>query len=396
MKRTAVHLRRALVAMLGALGLTVAATTADAHPTPTGAAVHASGTGTRAALPSYDHVVIVVFENKQYGEIIGSSQAPYLNQLAQQGAELTGMKALTHPSQPNYFNLFSGTTQGVTGDGCYTAQSMTAPNLGQELIAAGKTFASYNEGLPEEGATTCSAGRYAQKHNPWFAFENVPLNTAKTFAQFPKDDFTKLPTVSFVIPDMCNDMHDCAVGSGDTWTKNNLASYATWAEDHNSLLMVTWDEDNYLGSNRIATVFHGAHVRQGSVSGAYNHFSLLRTVEDMYGTGHAGNAASAAPVTGVFDTDGTEPPDGGLQLTAPGPQTCRFAQECTVQLTATGGTPPLTYRATGLPLGLGADAAGGRIGGRPWQTGTFPVTATATDSTGATATVTFPLTVNWF
>lgn len=157
MKRTAVHLRRALVAMIGALGLTVAATTADAHTTPTGTAVHASGTGTRAALPSYDHLVIVVFENKQYGEIIGSSQAPYLNQLAQGGAELTGMKALTHPSQPNYFNLFSGTTQGVTGDGCYTAQSMTAPNLGQELIAAYKTFASYNEGLPEEGSTTCSA-----------------------------------------------------------------------------------------------------------------------------------------------------------------------------------------------------------------------------------------------
>ncbi|BDH13518.1 alkaline phosphatase family protein [Streptomyces hygroscopicus] len=396
MKRTAVHLRRALVAMIGALGLTVAATTADAHTTPTGTAVHASGTGTRAALPSYDHIVIVVFENKQYGEIIGSSQAPYLNQLAQGGAELNGMKALTHPSQPNYFNLFSGTTQGVTGDGCYTAQSMTAPNLGQELIAAGKSFASYNEGLPEEGSTTCSAGRYAQKHNPWFAFKNVPLNTGKTFAQFPKDDFTKLPTVSFVIPDMCNDMHDCAVGSGDTWLKNNLASYATWAEDHNSLLMVTWDEDNYLGSNRIATVFHGAHVTRGSVSGAYNHFSLLRTIEDMYGTGHAGNAATAAPVTGVFDTDGTEPPDGGLQLTAPGPQTCRFAQECTVQLTATGGTPPLAYRATGLPLGLGADAAGGRIGGRPWQTGTFPVTATATDSKGATATAAFPLTVNWF
>ncbi|MET7795051.1 alkaline phosphatase family protein [Streptomyces decoyicus] len=396
MKRTAVPLRRALVAMLGALGLTVAATTADAHTTPGGTAVHASGTGTRAALPSYDHIVIVVFENKQYGEIIGSPQAPYLNQLARDGAELTGMKALTHPSQPNYFNLFSGTTQGVTGDGCYTAQSMTAPNLGQELIAAGKTFVSYNEGLPEEGSTTCSVGRYAQKHNPWFAFKNVPLSTGKTFAQFPKDDFTKLPAVSFVIPDMCNDMHDCAVGSGDTWMKNNLASYATWAKDHNSLLMVTWDEDNYLGSNRIATVFHGAHVTRGSVSGAYHHFSLLRTIEDIYGTGHAGNAATAAPVTGVFDTDGTEPPDGGLELTAPGPQTCRFAQECTVQLTARGGTPPLTYRATGLPLGLGADAAGGRIGGRPWQTGTFPVTATATDSTGATATATFPLTVNWF
>lgn len=73
-----------------------------------------------AALPSYDHVVVVVFENKQYGEIIGSANAPYINQLANAGASLTGMKALTHPSQPNYFNLFSGTTQGITSDGCYT------------------------------------------------------------------------------------------------------------------------------------------------------------------------------------------------------------------------------------------------------------------------------------
>ncbi|MGW1378747.1 alkaline phosphatase family protein [Streptomyces sp. NPDC002446] len=383
MKPPAHRLRRALAATLGALALTVAATTAEARTTA------------EAALPSYDHVVIVVFENKQYGEIIGSANAPYINQLAQGGASLTGMKALTHPSQPNYFNLFSGATQGITGDGCYAAQSMDAPNLGQELIAAGKTFASYNEGLPAEGSTTCSSGRYAQKHNPWFAFRNVPVNTGKTFAQFPKDDFTKLPTLSFVVPDMCNDMHDCAVGSGDTWTRNNLASYAEWAKAHNSLLVLTWDEDNYLGSNQIATVFHGAHVKPGSVSGAYNHYSLLRTFEDMYGTGHAGNAATATPVTEVFDT-GTQPPGGDLRLAAPGPQTCRFGQDCTVRLTATGGKAPIGYRATGLPLGLAADPAGGRITGRPWQTGTFQITATATDAANATATAAFPLTVNWF
>ncbi|MFD9206102.1 alkaline phosphatase family protein [Streptomyces sioyaensis] len=383
MRRTVNLRRRAIAAALGALGLIAVATTADAQ-------------GARAALPTYDHVVVVVFENKQYGEIIGNRDAPYLNELAQSGADLTGMKALTHPSQPNYFNLFSGATQGLTGDGCYTAQSMTAPNLAQELIAAGKTFASYNEGLPAQGSTTCSDGRYRQKHNPWFAFRNVPLDTGRTFAQFPRGDFGTLPTLSFVIPDMCNDMHDCAVGSGDTWLKNNLADYARWAEDHNSLLMVTWDEDNLLGSNRIATIFHGAHIKRGSVSGDYNHYNLLRTFEDMYGTGHAGNAATAAPVTGVFDTGGTEPPGGGLELATPGPQTCRFAQECSIKLTATGGTTPLTYRVTGLPFGLSADASGGRIGGRPWQTGTFPVTATVTDAAGATAAASFPLTVNWF
>ncbi|MGI5261377.1 alkaline phosphatase family protein [Streptomyces angustmyceticus] len=393
MTRTAVRARRALVAVLGAFGLIFAATTADARTVPVGTAVHPGG-GTRTALPSYDHVVIVVFENKQYGEIIGNRDAPYLNELARSGAGLTDMKALTHPSQPNYFHLFSGATQGVTGDGCYTPQSLTAPNLAQELLAVGKTFASYNEGLPEQGSTTCSSGRYAQKHNPWFAFRNVPLDTGRTFAQFPRDDFSRLPTVSFVIPDMCNDMHDCAVGSGDTWLRTQLDSYARWAEDHNSLLMVTWDEDNYFGSNRIATVLHGAHVRPGTVGGAYNHYSLLRTIEDMYGTGHAGNAATATPVTAAFDTGG-EPPGGDLKLTAPGPQTCRFLQECALALTATGGTPPLTYGATGLPPVLSADAAG-RIGGRPWVTGTFPVTATVTDSTGASATASFPLTVNWF
>ncbi|MEU9125983.1 alkaline phosphatase family protein [Streptomyces sp. NPDC048506] len=380
------RLRRALAAALGALGLIVVATTAEAHNGSTG-----------GALPTYDHVVVVVFENKQYGEIIGSADAPYINQLAQDGASLTDMKALTHPSQPNYFNLFSGATQGITGDGCYPPRSMTAPNLGQELIAAGKTFASYNEGLPNEGSTTCTSGQYAQKHNPWFAFGNVPLNTGKTFAQFPKDDFGTLPTLSFVIPNLCNDMHDCPVGSGDTWIKDNLSSYAAWATAHNSLLMLTWDEDNYLGSNRIATVFYGAHVRPGGVAGAaYNHFSLLRTLEDLYGTGHAGNAATASPVTEVFDTGGSEPPGGDLTLASPGPQTCRLAQACTVRLTATGGRAPVTYRVTGLPLGLTADAASGRITGRPWQTGTFQVTATAGDAANATATAHFPLTVTWF
>lgn len=135
----------------------------------------------------------------------------------------------------------------------------------------------------------------------------MPVNTGKTFAQFPKDDFTKLPTLSFVVPDMCNDMHDCPVGSGDTWVKNNLASYAEWAKTHNSLLVLTWDEDNYLGSNQIATVFHGAHVKQGGVSGAYNHYSLLRTFEDMYGTGHAGNAATATPLPRCSTPAGSRP-----------------------------------------------------------------------------------------
>ncbi|MEU3462978.1 alkaline phosphatase family protein [Streptomyces sp. NPDC006733] len=253
-----------------------------------------------AAVSTPDHVIVVVFENHAYNQVIGSSSAPYINSLKTGGANLTASYGVTHPSQPNYFQLFSGSNQGITSDSCYTPGFSSAPNLASELIAAGKTWASYNETLPSQGSTTCSSGDYARKHNPWFGFSNVPTSSAFTFQQFPSD-YTKLPQVSFVTPNLCSDMHDCSVGTGDTWLKNNLGTYATWAKTHNSLLIVTFDEDNRLSGNKIATVLYGQNVTPGSTSSTtYNHYNVLRTIEDMYGTTHAGNAATAAPVTGIW------------------------------------------------------------------------------------------------
>ncbi|MFC4532677.1 alkaline phosphatase family protein [Sphaerisporangium dianthi] len=262
-----------------------------------------AGTSTAAAVPTPDHVVVVVLENHAYSQVIGSSSAPYINSLASGGANLTQFYGETHPSQPNYYAMFSGATQGITGDACVTVGFSSAANLGSELIAAGKTWGSYNEGLPSQGSTACtsSAGKYAQKHNPWFGFKNVPTSTAYTMGQFPTD-FTRLPKISFVVPNLCNDMHDCSVSTGDTWLKSKLGAYATWAKSHNSLLIVTFDEDNRLAGNRIATVVHGQHVIAGSKpSATYNHYNLLRTLEDLAGlTTHAGNAASASAITGIW------------------------------------------------------------------------------------------------
>ncbi len=252
-------------------------------------------------VPTPDHVVVVVFENHAYGQVIGSSSAPYLNSLKSGGANLTQFYAETHPSQPNYFALFSGSTQGITDDSCYTPGFSSARNLASEQLAAGRTWASYNESLPSQGSTTCSSGTYARKHNPWFGFSNVPTSSAKTFAQFPAD-YSTLPQLSFVIPNLCSDMHDCSVSTGDTWLKNNLGAYATWAKTHNSLLVVTFDEDDKLSGNRIPTVLYGQPVAPGSSSSTtYNHYDLLRTLEDTQGlAGHAGNAASAHDITGVW------------------------------------------------------------------------------------------------
>jgi hypothetical protein len=254
-----------------------------------------------SSVPTPDHTVVVIFENHAYSQVIGSSSAPYINSLKTGGGNLTASYAETHPSQPNYFALFSGATQGITDDSCYTPGFSSAPNLGSELIAAGQTWGSYNESLPSAGSTTCSSGNYAQKHNPWFGFSNVPTSSAKTFAQFPTD-YTTLPKVSFVVPNLCSDMHDCSVATGDTWLKNNLSAYATWAKAHNSLLVVTFDEDNRLSGNKIPTVFYGQSVTAGSSSSTtYNHYNLLRTLEDMAGlSAHAGNSASASDITGIW------------------------------------------------------------------------------------------------
>ncbi|WP_327237912.1 alkaline phosphatase family protein [Streptomyces sp. NBC_01317] len=286
--------RLSLTALAGAAGLAAASL---------GLWAATGSTAQAAALPAPDHVVVVVMENHAYSQVIGASGAPYLNTtLKAGGATLTQSFGLTHPSEPNYYMLFSGSNQGRTDDGCVKVGSLSAANLASELIKAGKTWASYNESLPSQGSTTCSSGDYAQKHNPWFGFSNVPTSTAKTMTQFPTD-YTTLPKVSFVVPNLCSDMHDCSVSTGDTWIKNKLGAYASWAKTHNSMLVVTFDEDNKLSGNRIPTLFYGQHVTPGSsVATTYNHYNVLRTLEDLAGlTTHAGNAASASAVTGIWN-----------------------------------------------------------------------------------------------
>ncbi|HYZ54137.1 MAG TPA: alkaline phosphatase family protein [Streptosporangiaceae bacterium] len=260
-----------------------------------------------SAVPRFGHVVIVVMENKNYNAIIGRpSEAPYLNKLASGGAVFSNSYAITHPSQPNYLALFSGSTQGVTNDNC-PQNFGNVPNLGAELISSGLKFAGYSESMPSAGYTGCgsyfSLG-YIRTHNPWADFRNVPAASNLTFASFP-GNYSRLPAVSFAIPNLCHDMHYCPRDTGDSWIQHHLGGYATWAQSHNSLLIITWDEDGtVLGTggdnNRVATIFYGAHVRPGTYTERISHYSILRTVEDMYGLAHAGASASAAPITNVW------------------------------------------------------------------------------------------------
>jgi hypothetical protein len=248
--------------------------------------------------PAYDHVVLAIFENKGYRQIIGASSAPYLTRLAAQGANFTQSFAITHPSQPNYLDLFSGSNQGVTDDSC--PQTFASGNLGQQLIASGRTFVGYAEDLPSAGSPVCNSGGYVRRHAPWANFSNLNQSTVnQPYSTFPTD-FTMLPTVSWVVPNLCDDMHDCPVSNGDTWANQHLEAYAQWAKTHNSLLIVTFDEDDSAGNNQIATFFVGARINPGSYSERIDHFTVLRTIEAMYGLPALGSAANRSAIADVF------------------------------------------------------------------------------------------------
>jgi len=252
-------------------------------------------------VPRPDHVVVVIFENRPYSHILGAACCPYLNRQAQASARMLQSFAVTHPSQPNYLDLFSGFDQGVTDDACPPPGApYSTPNLGQQLTDAGLTFGGFSEDLPAAGSTVCNTHTYARKHNPWVDFSNVPSSDNLPFANFPSD-FTQLPTVSFVIPNLCHDMHDCAPSIGDAWLSSRLDGYIQWAKTHNDLLIVTFDEDDRSGPNQIVTFFEGPLVKAGQYSQRITHANVLRTIEAMYGLPYAGQAAKVATITDIWN-----------------------------------------------------------------------------------------------
>ena len=228
---------KGLQALIGGAGLAMAcvgALAADAPPPG-------------AALPRPEKVVVVIEENRAFKRIIGSGAAPYIDSLAARGALLTQSYAITHPSQPNYLALFSGSTHGVKDNTC--PLTLSGDNLGSLLLRAGFGFATYSESMPAPGYTGCEAGKYWRKHNPAVNWQgvNIPASSNLPFTSFPSD-LSKLPTLSIVVPDNDNNMHDGIppwnITRADTWLRDNIERYVQWAMKNNGLLVLTFDEDD--------------------------------------------------------------------------------------------------------------------------------------------------------
>ena len=265
-----------------------------------------------------DHIVIVIEENHSFKQIVNNPSAPYINSLIKEGLLFTDAHGVAHPSQPNYIALFSGSTQGVINDNCTKKETpYTTPNLGHSLIAHGFTFAGYSETMPEDGFTGCNKGKskfpygsplYARKHNGWVDWQGnapngIPPSTNLKFIDFPTD-FSKLPTVAFVVPNEDNEMHNgsdsLTIKRGDNWLKNNMSAYIQWAKKHNSLFILTYDEDNFMQANHIPTLFVGPMVKSGRSNIHIDRYNVLRTIEKMYGLPPAG-PATEKPIAGIWN-----------------------------------------------------------------------------------------------
>jgi hypothetical protein len=255
-------------------------------------------------LPNFAHVVVIVFENKAYGAVIGSPQAPTFNRIGHSYATLTNYDAVSHPSLPNYLALVSGSTHGIAHD-C-TSCHVSGLNLADMLERAHKTWKLYAEGLPHPGYTGASADGYAKKHDPFVYFRDIAASPTRLANIVPlsrlQTDLSsgQLPDFAFVVPDECHSMHDCTVATGDAWLRRRLPPLLGLPD---TVVFIVFDEGTSIagGGGHVPALAAGAAVKPHSpFTSKSSHYALLRTIEDAWGLRRLGRSAQARPISGIW------------------------------------------------------------------------------------------------
>lgn len=315
-----------------------------------------------ASVPKYNHIFMIMMENTSYDEIIGNSNAPQLNALAQRFGLATDYYGVTHPSNPNYVAGIGGSYFGLQDDnnwyctpalaktdptckGTTVNHTINAPDLGDQLTAAGLTWKVYLQSMPPFSASKpTSSGPYAfrwpdnnnalyaAKHNPFLNFTGTQgaVQNMVNAKQLATDVLSgTVANFNYIVPDLCHDMHGSGpcenetllIQQGDAYvgsTVNTIMSSALWQNDTgNDAIVVTWDEDDFsdegqpgtgccgatVGGGRVPTIVITNHGPRGVQDNTpYNHYSLLLTIEDAFGLGCLQHSCDAAvtPMTGLF------------------------------------------------------------------------------------------------
>jgi acid phosphatase len=258
-------------------------------------------------VPRFEHVIVVMFENHGASQVLQDPAAPSFRHLAERYATLANYDAVAHPSLPNYLALVAGSTFGLDRD-C-TRCVIDAPNLADTLAARGLSWKAYVEGIPRVLGRIRSAGVKARI--PFLYFRDVLDSRRRMRAIVPLAHFRRdltsdrLPNFSFVIPNLCHDMHDCSVATGDRWLESFMDPLLQPDELRDTVVFITFDEaerpDDRGGGGQVPAIVVGPRVRPDTVSTVpLNHYSLLRTIEDAWKLRLLGLSASAQPITGIW------------------------------------------------------------------------------------------------
>lgn len=258
--------------------------------------------GSLRPVPAFSHAYVIVLENKAYERIVGSAEAPYLNDLIARYGLSESYQAVAHPSQPNYLALVSGSTNGVADN---DPHDVTAPTIFDQLERAGRSWRVYAENLPAgcfTGATATGGrdgpGTYARKHNPAISFTGISGASSRCANIQDLTAFDPAAAdLEFIIPNLCHDMHDCSVAEGDAWLRDFVPAILDSSEFRTSgALFITFDEGSEAAkeSNHIATIVAGPSVAPGTRSSTpHTHYSLLRTLQEAWQVGCLGESCSA-------------------------------------------------------------------------------------------------------
>src|ERR671931_559638 len=220
---------------------------------------------------SSSHVAVIVMENKEATDVLGSPSSPYVTRLAQRYGVATRSYAIRHPSLPNCLALTSGSTDGIVSD-C-TACHVAARNIVDQLEAAGISWKAYMEDLPGPCSEVATAGGYAKKHDPFMYYDDVAANPRRCRDVVPFDRLASdlrggtLPTFAFISPNLCDDTHDCDVATGDRFLAGLVPRLLREIGPH-GFVVLTWDEGSSdagccvdAHGGRIATIVAGPDVR---------------------------------------------------------------------------------------------------------------------------------------
>jgi hypothetical protein len=253
------------------------------------AALCASAGATHRAvrLPHVAHVVVVVFENREESAIDNGDGSSPFERYASRYVDLSNYTAVTHPSLPNYLALVSGSTQGVTDD-C-TSCGPWPRSIGGLLTHAGRSWGGYAEGYP-------SSPLFAKKHMPFLYF----ADGASRVRPLARLDARHLPAYSFVAPNLCHDAHSCPLASADAFLSHWLPPLLKVPR---TAVFVVFDEGTTSigGGGRIEAFVAGTAVkRHVAVERSVNHYTVLRTIEDLFGLPHLGLSREAKPLTGIW------------------------------------------------------------------------------------------------